>query len=105
MTQARSRYLILAISCSLLALPGCGGYGKVSPLAYEYAKALYSICNRRNPEKLVVVRQKVATSLEKEEISERESSWLGDIIAQAEAGEWKSAEQQARRLMEDQVKR
>lgn len=109
MTRAPEGSLILALSCALLALavlvPGCGGYGEVSPLAYEYAKALYSICNRRDAERLDVLREKVASSLEKQEITDQESKWLADLIAQAESGQWKSAEAEARRLMEDQVHR
>jgi hypothetical protein len=102
------RYSILALLCGVLVasavlVPGCGGYGEVSPLTYEYTKALYSICNRRDAERLNLLRDKVATSLDQQEITDQESEWLGGIIAQAESGQWKAAEKEARRLMEDQV--
>jgi len=109
MPRATNRYLILALSCAMLALamlvPGCGGYGEVSPPAYEYAKALYSICNRRDSDRLDVLRKKVETSLQEQEITEQEAGWLNELIAQADSGQWKSAESEARRIMEDQVQR
>ena len=33
---------------------GCGQYAEVNEVTYEHAKALYSVCNRRDSERLEV---------------------------------------------------
>jgi uncharacterized lipoprotein YmbA len=85
-------------------LTGCG-YPEVSPQTYAIAKALYSVCNQKNPERLKTVQELIQKSLEKEEISAREADWLKAIIAQAEAGEWETALLETRQMMEDQTGR
>lgn len=92
------------VLAAAVLIAGCG-YGEISPPAYEYARSLYSICQRRDVERLGTLREMVALSLEKQEITVQESEWFGDLIAQAEAGEWKAAAQEARSMMEDQVTR
>ena len=88
----------------ILALSGCGGYGEMSPLAYEYAKALYSVCNRQDQGRLELLRERIISSREQAELTARESDWLTDIIASADEGDWESAVLSTRRLMEDQVR-
>ncbi len=87
----------------ILAVSGCG-YGTVSPETYELAKAIYGVCNRQQTEKLPQVRELIETSLEKQEITEKEAQWLKDIVKQAEAGQWETAAAKARRIVSDQTK-
>ena len=96
-----------ALAACLLACgawsSGCGGYGEVSPLGYDYAMALYSICNRKSSEELAPLRAQIEQSRSQQELSEKHALWLTDIIDDAEGGDWESARSDARRLMEDQV--
>jgi hypothetical protein len=91
---------ILAIT---LAISGCGGYGTISPTAYEYAKALYSITNRQAVEPLEPVRGQIEDASRSGELSRQEARWLLDIVDTAASGEWKSANRRCRAMMEDQV--
>ncbi|QDT29698.1 hypothetical protein Enr10x_50530 [Gimesia panareensis] len=90
--------------CGGLLLSGCG-YPEVSPKTYEISKALYSVCNQKSQERLEAVEELIQSSLEQEEISEREAEWLGEIIRQARQGEWEAALRETRQIMEDQVGR
>ncbi len=85
-------------------LSGCGGYGEVSPNAYEYAQALYSITNRQSVDGLDRIEEQISTALERSEITETEAPWLKDIVSDAREGNWESANSAARRMMEDQLK-
>ena len=91
------------IGLTLLLVTGCGGYGEISPTAYEYAKALYSITNRKASESLDSVRDQIIASLEAGDLSQKEADWLTNIIEDSRAGEWQSANSSARRMMEDQI--
>ena len=90
-------------ACLLMLTVGCGGYGKVSLTAYEYAKGLYSIANRKQADLLDQVEEKINADVESGELSAKEADWLRDIIEQARDGDWPGAQKQARRIMEDQV--
>ena len=95
------RTLVLA---ALLISLGCGGYGDVSPAAYDFAKAVYSITNRQAADRLQPVSQQVTAAESSGDLSSQEAAWLQDIIEDATRGEWKSANESARRIMEDQVR-
>ncbi|MEM9353015.1 MAG: hypothetical protein AAGA92_08375 [Planctomycetota bacterium] len=82
---------------------GCGGYGKVSPETYEYAKALYSITNRQSSERLDRAEEMILAARDAQELPAAESEWLLAIVADARGGDWEGASQEARRLMDDQV--
>lgn len=84
-------------------LPGCGGYGEISPRAYEYAAALYSICNRRDEGRLEEFSIRLNEARRTGQISDTEAQWLADIAGQAREGEWADASAEARRLLIDQV--
>ena len=90
-------------AAAVVALVGCGGYGKVSPLTYDYAKSLYNISNRRLDDRLGPIKEQVQASLADGAISDREANWLTDIIDDAENHDWKRAMNSARQIMEDQV--
>jgi len=79
------------------------GYGEMSPKGYEYATALYSICNRKDEPRLTELEKLVTTSLDQSELVEAEARWLLDIAKQARSGDWDAALSETRRLMEDQV--
>ena len=86
----------------MLLLNGCG-YGKISPKAYEHAKALYSICNRKDKQRLTRYATLLREARTQGEISPKEADWLDDIVQEAQAGEWEDAAAKARRMMTDQV--
>ncbi len=55
--RSRRRITILGAAWVLaVATIGCGGYGTMSPAAYEYTMALYSITNRQTAEPLEAIR-------------------------------------------------
>ena len=87
----------------LLFVVGCGGYGEVSPTAYEYAKALYSLANRQAADRLDEVELQIDTALEAGEITDYEAGWLRDILEDARNEDWNAAQKAARRIMDDQV--
>jgi hypothetical protein len=91
--------LLLAL---FAAIVGCG-YGELSPRTYDYAKALYSICNRRDERRLDEFATLVGEDLRRGEISAQEADWLNDVVAQARGGHWEEANAAARQLLEDQV--
>ena len=99
---------MLRWSCLLcllaLTMSGCG-YGEVSPTAYEYAKSLYNITNRRLDGHLDKVHSQIVASEKQGEISLREAKWLLDIHDDAKNGQWQVAMQSSRRLLEDQVQK
>ncbi len=93
---------ILFMLLCVVVVPGCG-YGKVGPKAYEYAKALHSICDRQDEKRLEKLAGILEQSHQKEEITDKEFRWLKDIVAQARRGQWKNARANARQMMQDQV--
>jgi hypothetical protein len=93
---------ILAAFC-ISVVAGCGGYGEVSPTAYEYAKAVYSIANRKATDTLDTTAEQIDAARQRGELSDREARWLAAMIDDAKEGDWEAAGQKARRMMEDQV--
>lgn len=95
----RAGWLVLLLALAI----GCGRYDPVSPLAYEYAKALYSICNRKSEAQLAPLADQISGSVAKGDLSQQEAAWLDNIIEQATAGQWEAARGESRRLLEDQA--
>ncbi len=93
--------LVIALGSQLT---GCG-YPPVSPKAYELSKALYAVCNQKNAERLPVVSDLIQASLTDESITKSEGQWLNNIVDAGKNGEWETATQEARSLMDDQVDR
>ena len=79
------------------------GYGEVSPLTYQYSKALYSACLNRSTSHLDQVEQ-LLSKADAESLPTKERQWIDDIIVEARDGDWQSAAKKARRMMEDQVR-
>ncbi|QDT93715.1 hypothetical protein [Gimesia algae] len=104
MRNQNTLFLTILLLLTLLPLSGCG-YPAVSPKTYEISKALYSVCNQKSTDRLKTVQTLIGSSLQEKEINEKEAGWLNAIVASANAGDWDTATQEARRLMEDQTGR
>jgi len=102
MIQKTFRSMLLVVI--LIPLNACG-YPEVSPKTYEISKALYSVCNQKNQERLQTVKALIESSLESKEINEDEADMLFEIVAQAQANDWDAAMVESRNLMEDQIDR
>jgi hypothetical protein len=79
------------------------GYGKVSDRSYKYATALYSACLSESGERLEKISELIEKDTIEELIPSHELKWLTAIVEQAQNGDWKSAAQSSKRMMEDQV--
>lgn len=84
---------------------GCGRYGEVNAVTYQYGKALYSACNARSSDRLDLCVSMIDTAQDNQEISGAEARYLRGIIETAQAEEWDKAQAMARQLMVDQVGR
>ena len=80
------------------------GYGKVSPGAYEFSKAIIGACQAKSDDRVKAVEGLLAEDSDVVvKISNTERGWLESMISKAKDGDWKSAANSARRMMEDQV--
>ena len=95
-----ARFLLVML---LPLLSGCG-YGEISPTAYQYAKGLYAICNRRAADRLESVRQDIESARNDGEISHHEADWLLEIIADGQQQRWDAGAHAAREIMEAQIR-
>ena len=94
----------LTLSLMLCLCLGCSDYPEISPTAYQYAKALYSVTNRQRGEKLDAMSDLIASAHDRGEISAGEDAWLEAIIEDARRGEWQAAQRESRKMMDDQVR-
>ncbi|MEL6108911.1 MAG: hypothetical protein AAFU85_23120 [Planctomycetota bacterium] len=78
-------------------------YGEVSDQGYRYAQALYSCCNQRDAQRLQLISQMIDDARSRDELDERELKWFREIIQQGREGDWTSAFESIRQLMDDQV--
>ncbi len=83
-------------------LVGCGGYPEVSPQAVELAKAVDNLCNLRDVSQIAQAREIVQNEHGAGAITEDEHSYLLNILDTAASGDWDAAQQESRRLLEDQ---
>ena len=104
MREKLHQLLLLALT-ALGLCTGCSRYAEVSPAAYQYSKALYSVCNRQDAPRLTKVAEQIETARAAAQLQQTEADWLNAIVAAAQAGEWQDATKDARRLMEAQVER
>lgn len=86
-----------------ILLGGCGGYGEISPKGYDYATALYSICNRRDESRLDEFIAMLSQDRQAGEISEEEADWFAGIAAEARGGNWDEASASAREILLAQI--
>ena len=94
---------ILLLCASLCVWMGCSDYQGISPTAYQYAKALYGVTNRKRSEKLNEVNNLITSSEQEGTITSEEADWLLGVIDDARQGNWETAQQTARQMMRDQV--
>lgn len=95
--------LLVLVLLGVVVLRGCS-YGEISPEAYEFAKALYSICNRQDATRLQAFEDRIAAAAESSQLTQNEHAWLQQIVATARSGDWENAMLETRRLMADQVR-
>lgn len=96
-------YGTLLTLTALVAVAGCG-YGPISDTGYEYAKALYAVSNRQAVDRLDAVEEQIEAAASAGQLPQNEARWLHNICKKCRQGEWKSAQADARRMMQDQVK-
>lgn len=94
---------ILASLLAIATIAGCGGYGEVSPVAYDYATALYAVSNRRAEDKLETISEQIKSAREIGDLSQQEAEWLEEILSDVRSGNWESAVKACRAMMEDQA--
>ena len=104
--KRRSNKICLVLLSTMMlsvTFAGCSQYGEVSPKAYEISSALYSVCNRKDESRLDQVQQLIVEAANSDELSSSEQEWLLDIVEAGRAGNWMSAGQDARTMMEEQI--
>lgn len=77
---------------------------EMSGPGYQYAMALFSVCNRQDTGRLEGLMAQVAKAESAGEITARDARWLASIMRKAEKGRWSEASASVRKLMELQVK-
>lgn len=84
---------------------GCRQYGEVNAVTFEHAKALYSVCNRHDSERLEICATMIESAAADQQISTTEAGYLRNIILAARGESWDDAQLMARQLMTDQADR
>lgn len=101
-----SRPVCVVVTVLLLTASSCGRpYAGASEASYAIATSLVTISSRELTEKLDDVEQLIVERLATDELTEREATYLREIIAEGREGRWDAAEQQARQVLADQVER
>lgn len=95
----------IAAAALLTAAMGCGGPGELGPQAYAHAQAVYALANRQAADRVEPLAATIASDTESGQVSDREARLLTDALEACRQGEWESAQQSARRMMEAQVQR
>lgn len=98
-----ARRFLLAGWLLTMCLAGCG-YPEVSPETYELAKAMHSAFNAKSEKDLPKARTLIEQRHTEGAITSKERDWLLAMVATAEAGDWETAEAEARSLIADQVR-
>lgn len=96
--------LIALASLTLLSTQGCG-YPEISPRAYELSKTLYSTCSLKRESDLDKITELITQAQSMSELTDSEGEWLAGIVNQARSGDWQSASEEARAILDDQVGR
>ncbi|GIW99714.1 MAG: hypothetical protein KatS3mg111_3047 [Pirellulaceae bacterium] len=78
-------------------------YPPMSSQAYQYANALYSICNRHDEERLEKIATMLAERAADGELTKTETQFMYRIIRTARSGRWEKAVREVRRWMVDQA--
>lgn len=94
---------VLFLVATAFCLRGCGHYPEVNKITYEHAKALFSVCNRQDTQRLQACANMITDAEANEEISSAEATYLNEIIESARNERWKEALAMSRQLMMDQL--
>ena len=100
-TSLSRRGLLLGLLLLPMAAVGCG-YPEVSREAFELATLIENLCSYKKPEQVEKARALVREKREQNAITDSEQAVLMTILAEAEAGRWSAASEQARELMRTQ---
>lgn len=76
---------------------------ELSPDAYEIAIALYRVCNQQDQQGLQQVQSKLHQLSQTTDADEPSIERLQRIVAEAQAGEWRSAMRHTHETLEDQT--
>lgn len=98
---------IFLIATASIYLIANRGYGKVSRESYDMATAIYGACLAKSEPRVEKVEQLILASdgSANDPMTKQERQWLIGIIQKAKNGNWDSAANSARRIMEDQIER
>ena len=88
---------------AILFVIGCGTPPVVNEEAYQLNKALYTVCNLQQPDRLETTAKLVTQAHANGKISDIEFNYLSKIITKAQNGKWDSAMQLARNGMKSAV--
>lgn len=112
-SENKAAVALIAALClvGVFALRGCSGPGKVNPKTYEFAQALMQVLQRRDDPRLpkdrrtslTELRERIVQSNQDEEISERETALLTEIVDSALSGDEADAKAAIRAVMAAQV--
>lgn len=101
----RSAICLTLLGLTLAPCCGCGRYGELSPLGYQYATAIHSLSRRQRSEKIDQLAEQIDASAAEGRLSQQELSWLKPILRAARAGQWPEAAGDSRALMDAQIVR
>ena len=99
--KATTLFAIALLGAIYLFFPT--GYGTISGEAYDLALASYGACLAKSESRVEKIEAMLNESEYSEKLSERETRWFRDLIAQTRSGRWNQATPIAKRMMEDQV--
>lgn len=105
-----SRWIVLG-SIVLILLVAVGywlqrpAYGEIGRKGYDYAMALSSACSGRSQARVAKISQMITQSEEAGELNAAESNWLQQIVQQTNTGNWETAYENVRLLMQCQTER
>ncbi len=100
--QTSARFL-LAMALIAAVLSGCGPRAPaIASANLKYSGLLRTATNTKKPARLVRAKDVIEKDHAAGVISADEYSWYADIIALAEAGRWREAEEKATQFRRDQ---
>ncbi|MCA9258702.1 MAG: hypothetical protein KDA61_05865 [Planctomycetales bacterium] len=102
MVKMRLKRLAIVL-VGFAAAAGCGD-AELSPAAYQFAQATYSICNLRATERLEPTMESIRNASREGSLTSAEADRIGNVISQAQDGDWEGAVQAVRALLESQVR-
>ncbi len=96
--------LLLGVGVAVVWWPGCRQYPAVSsPESLSLMKLVYSAANTKSPERLSAARIQFTRLRDVGKFTPAEQAAFETILADADAGRWKQAEDAAFRFAEDQI--